>query len=109
MSEMTTITAGTRPSAEGLALFRALSDPIRLAIVDVLREGPSCGRDLRERLQLSPPLLSHHLRVLMNAGLIHCERVGRCLEVALDLDGFERLEAALPRRESAGLEVAGAR
>jgi ArsR family transcriptional regulator len=100
--------AEVRAPVEPLAAFRALSDPIRLAIIDVLREGPSCGRDLRERLQLSPPLLSHHLRVLLNAGLIQCERVGRCLEVALDLDGFDRLEAALPKH-AAGLEVADAR
>jgi ArsR family transcriptional regulator len=105
---MSTTTTEPRAALEPLVAFRALSDPIRLAIVEVLREGPSCGRDLRERLELSPPLLSHHLRVLLNAGLIHCERVGRCLEVALDLDGFDSLEAALPKR-AAGLEVADAR
>jgi ArsR family transcriptional regulator len=96
-------------SPEGLAAFRALSDPARLAIVDELRGGPLCGRDLRERLELSSSLLSHHLRVLHKAGLIHYARVGRCLEVALDHDGFGRLEAALPKRAEAELEVADAR
>jgi ArsR family transcriptional regulator len=105
---MITTPVELRSPAGPLAAFRALSDPVRLAIIDVLREGPSCGRDLRERLQLSPPLLSHHLRVLLNAGFIRCERVGRCLEVALDLDGFERLEAALPKHP-AGVEVTDAR
>ncbi len=105
---MTAIATDQGAAQEQLAVFRALSDPARLAIVDVLREGPSCGRDLRDRLQLSPPLLSHHLRVLVNAGLVRCERVGRCLEVVLDLAGFERLEAALPKR-AAGLEEADAR
>jgi len=94
---------------ERLAAFRALSDPARLAIVDELRGGPLCGRDLRERLQLSSSLLSHHLRVLNKAGLIHYARVGRCLEVELNHDGFDRLEAALPRRTRTELEVADAR
>jgi ArsR family transcriptional regulator len=94
---------------EPLVVFRALSDPVRLAIVDELRAGPLCGVDLRERLHLSPPLLSHHLRVLLKAGLIRCRRDGRCLEVTLDLDGFDRLEAALPRRGEARAKAANAR
>jgi DNA-binding transcriptional ArsR family regulator len=96
-------------SVAQLAAFRALSDPARLAIIDELRAGPLCGRDLRERLQLSSPLLSHHLRVLHKAGLIHYARIGRCLEVALDFGGFDRLEAVLPRQAQSELEVAGAR
>ncbi|MGA9760981.1 MAG: metalloregulator ArsR/SmtB family transcription factor [Gaiellaceae bacterium] len=106
---MTAIDTEQRASTERLAGFRALSDPVRLAIIDELRAGLLCGRDLRERLQLSSPLLSHHLRVLLNAGLVHCRRIGRCLEVELDLDGFDRLEAALPKRAEAELEAIDAR
>jgi ArsR family transcriptional regulator len=106
---MTTTAPEQRTSLAQLDAFRALSDPLRLAIVDELRAGPLCGRELRERLQLSAPLLSHHLRVLRNAGLVQCERVGRCLEVKLDPDGFERLEAALPERVEAEPEAADAR
>jgi ArsR family transcriptional regulator len=92
---------GQSTSLERLVAFRALSDPVRLAIIDEVRNGPVCGVDLREQLHLSPPLLSHHLRVLLKAELIHCRRDGRCLEVTLDLDGFERVQAALPKREDA--------
>jgi ArsR family transcriptional regulator len=88
----------TGPPAELVAAFRALSDPVRLAIVQELCAGPLCGRDLRERVQVSSPLLTHHLRVLRDAELVGCRRIGRCLEVALDLHGFERIEAVLPLR-----------
>ena len=96
-------------ATEPLAILRALSDPVRLAIINELRGGPLCGRDLRERLAVSSPLLSHHLRVLQRAELVNCERVGRCLEVTLNHEGFDRLEAVLPRRNEARTEGIGAR
>jgi DNA-binding transcriptional ArsR family regulator len=92
---MSAVPSQRRPAAEPVAGFRALSEPFRLAIVDELRAGPLRCRDLRERLRLSAPLLSHHLRVLEKAGLVRCRRAGRTVEVMLDPEGLERLRAAI--------------
>src|SRR2546429_2604915 len=66
-----------RPSvAESLAArFKALSDPTRVAIVNRLAGADEvCVCDFTLRLQLSQPTVSHHLRVLREAGLIEVSR-----------------------------------
>lgn len=67
--------------AEAMApMIGALADPVRLRIVSMLMaapDGSSCGCDLEEPLGLSQPTVSHHLKVLREAGLIEGERRGR--------------------------------
>jgi ArsR family transcriptional regulator len=55
---------------EATAVLKALADPNRLRIFKLLMHGDSCNGELNERLGLPPNLLSHHLRVLREAGLI---------------------------------------
>lgn len=75
-----------RSSAEQRAkVFKALSDPTRVDIVDALaKHGPLCGTDLANRLGISLALLSHHWDVLVEAGLIKKERVGQLRFCTLD-------------------------
>ena len=61
-------------SEEIVTLFKALADSNRLDILDVLMQGDSCNCELNERLGLPPNLLSHHLRVLREVGLINSRR-----------------------------------
>jgi ArsR family transcriptional regulator, zinc-responsive transcriptional repressor len=58
-------------------LLRALAAPVRIAIVLQLREAPRCVHDLVDALELPQPLISQHLRVLKEAGVVHGERRGR--------------------------------
>lgn len=61
-------------------MLSALADPVRLRIISMLMdapEGSACGCDLEEPLGLAQPTVSHHLRVLREAGLIEGERRGR--------------------------------
>lgn len=57
---------------------KALSDPIRLQLVDVLRRhaGKVCVCELQPLFEISQPTLSHHLKKLRDAGLVDCERQG---------------------------------
>ncbi|MCK6629505.1 MAG: metalloregulator ArsR/SmtB family transcription factor [Anaerolineae bacterium] len=55
---------------EATTVLKALADPNRLRIFNILMEGDSCNGELNERLGLPPNLLSHHLRVLRQAGLV---------------------------------------
>jgi DNA-binding transcriptional ArsR family regulator len=50
--------------------FKTLGDPVRWAIVRELRTGTRCACDLAAVADVSPPLLSHHLKVLREADLI---------------------------------------
>jgi DNA-binding transcriptional ArsR family regulator len=78
--------ASNRLTAEARAkIFKALSDPTRIAIVDALaKHGPMCGTDLAERLGITLALLSHHWDVLVEAGLIRKQRVGQLRICTLD-------------------------
>jgi ArsR family transcriptional regulator len=69
-----------RSSAEALAqLLKAVADPARLQLLALIRAseaGESCACDLSEPLGLSQPTVSHHLKVLTEAGLITREKRG---------------------------------
>jgi ArsR family transcriptional regulator len=68
-----------RAEAERMAVMaKALSDPVRLQLVDVLRKhaGKVCVCELVPLFELSQPTVSHHLKVLRDAGLVGSERRG---------------------------------
>ncbi|MEE8389863.1 MAG: metalloregulator ArsR/SmtB family transcription factor, partial [Anaerolineae bacterium] len=54
--------------------LKALSDPTRLSVFDMLMEGVQCNCEIAERLGLSLSLISHHLRILRQVGLVQSER-----------------------------------
>lgn len=58
-------------------LFRGLADPSRLAVLDVLRNGPKCVTDIAEAAGLSQPNTSLHLGCLEDCGLVKKERRGK--------------------------------
>jgi ArsR family transcriptional regulator len=68
-----------RAQAERMArIAKALGDPIRIQLVDVLRKhaGKVCVCELVPLFDLSQPTISHHLKVLRQAGLVGSERQG---------------------------------
>ena len=60
-----------------VTLFHALSDPIRLSILEMLRGGERCVCDLQDDLDTAQSKLSFHLKVLKDAGLVEDRREGR--------------------------------
>ena len=65
-------------------LLRALADPIRLQVVQLLAEGERCVCELTEALDLAQPRLSFHLRVMKEAGLISARQQGRWVYYRLE-------------------------
>ena len=68
-----------RAEAERMAtIAKALGDPVRLQLVDVLRKhaGKVCVCELVPLFDLSQPTVSHHLKVLRKAGIVDSERQG---------------------------------
>ena len=64
-------------------LLRALTAPIRLAVIDLLADDAYCVHELVDAIGVSQPLVSQHLRVLRGAGLVRTRRRGR--EVVYEL------------------------
>jgi ArsR family transcriptional regulator len=58
-------------------MFKALGDPIRLRLMSMITSTREvCVCDLTDAFDVSAPTISHHLRVLREAGLVDCERRG---------------------------------
>ena len=57
-------------------VFHALSDPIRLEIVSYLRDGEKCVCEIVPHLSLIQPLVSRHLKILKDAGIVRCRKDG---------------------------------
>jgi ArsR family transcriptional regulator len=76
------------------AVAKALGDPIRLQLVDVLRKhaGKVCVCELVPLFDLSQPTVSHHLKVLREAGLVGSERRGLWAYYYVKHDALEGLE-----------------
>jgi ArsR family transcriptional regulator, arsenate/arsenite/antimonite-responsive transcriptional repressor len=60
----------------GSAIFKALSEPARLRILEMLSHGEQCACELLEGLSISQPTLSHHMRVLTDCGLVSGRKEG---------------------------------
>jgi len=77
--------------------LKVLSDPTRLIVLDLLIQGVQCNCELSGQLQLAPNLISHHLRVLAQVGLVSTERDSfdaRWVYYSVDKDVLEELTAA---------------
>ena len=70
-------------------VFRALSDPSRRRVLQLLRKGPMSAGDLSDQFQVSKPTMSAHFAVLKEADLIHAERAGKSIIYHLKLSVLE--------------------
>jgi ArsR family transcriptional regulator len=75
------------------ARFKALSDPLRLRILDRLRGGERCVCELTDALDAGQSLLSFHLKTLKDAGLVTDRRDGRWMHYALDVEALAEIDA----------------
>jgi ArsR family transcriptional regulator, arsenate/arsenite/antimonite-responsive transcriptional repressor len=78
--------------------FAALADPVRLQLLSILANAPDgevCICDFVEPVGKSQPTVSHHMKVLSDAGLVHGERRGKWVYYSLDRGQLASLRAAL--------------
>ncbi len=93
------------PLDEGQAVelskvFKALGDPVRLRLLSMIASkagGEVCVCDLTPAFDLSQPTISHHLKLLRQAGLIDCERRGTWVYYWLLPEMTDRLAGILTR------------
>lgn len=76
-------------------LFKALAEPARVKIVNLIATAgePVCACEFNDRLALSQPTISHHLKKLTDAGLVEREQRGKWAYFALRRDAVEKLAA----------------
>ncbi|MEU2390313.1 metalloregulator ArsR/SmtB family transcription factor [Streptomyces sp. NPDC007369] len=95
-------------AAELAKVFKALGDPVRLRLMSMIASrgegGEVCVCELTPAFDLSQPTISHHLKLLRQAGLIDCERRGTWVYYWVLPGVLDRLAAFLntPRAAGAG-------
>lgn len=72
-------------------LVKALADENRLAILQLLQSGEKCACVLLEKLHITQPTLSHHMKILCDAGIVDSCKDGKWMHYSLSLDGSKRL------------------
>ncbi|MDJ0705578.1 MAG: metalloregulator ArsR/SmtB family transcription factor [Leptolyngbyaceae cyanobacterium MO_188.B28] len=82
----------TIQSSSVVASFHALADPLRLKVVELLKDQELCVCDLCELLNVSQSKLSFHLKTLREAGLARGRQEGRWIYYSLNLPQFVVLE-----------------
>ncbi|WP_071191101.1 metalloregulator ArsR/SmtB family transcription factor [Trichormus sp. NMC-1] len=78
-----------------VAGFHALSDPIRVSVIELLRQRELCVCDLCDALEISQSKLSFHLKNLKEANLVNARHEGRWIYYSLNLPQFRVLEQYL--------------
>ena len=71
------------------SVFKALSDPTRRHVQEMLRKGPKSAGELAEAFDVSKPTMSAHFAVLREAGLVTTERNGKQLIYRLQMPVLE--------------------
>ncbi|MFB7940884.1 ArsR/SmtB family transcription factor [Streptomyces sp. NPDC056049] len=88
-----------REEAERLAaMLKAIADPTRLQILRLIERSPTaeaCVCDLTECLGLRQPTVSHHLKIMTEAGLLKRDRRGTWVWYSVDRDGLRRVRDIL--------------
>ena len=70
-------------------VFKALADPTRRRVLELLRERPMTAGDLAEHFDFTKPTMSAHFAVLREAGLVDVERAGKTMIYRLKLSVLE--------------------
>ena len=76
-------------------IFKALGDENRIRILKILRSGETCACHLLEELNISQSTLSHHMKILCDAGLVTGRKEGKWMHYSICCEGVCGLRAIL--------------
>lgn len=82
--------------------FKALCDPNRLYILDILKTGELCACRLLEMLNVSQSTLSHHMKILVDANLVNARKDGKWSHYSLNEEGVRYLVLYLENLKNIG-------
>ncbi|MBY0573374.1 MAG: metalloregulator ArsR/SmtB family transcription factor [Undibacterium sp.] len=85
------------------SIFKALADPTRRRVLQLLQGGPMGAGELADFFEVSKPTMSAHFLILVNAGLIEAEKQGRTITYRLQMSVLE--EALLGFAQTFGMAL----
>ena len=72
---------------ENARVFKAFCDENRLTILEILQSGEKCACELLEKLQISQPTLSHHMKILVESGIVTPRKEGKWTYYSFSKEG----------------------
>lgn len=82
---------------EDAKLLKAVADENRLAILKLLLSGEKCGCILLEKLNITQPTLSHHMKILCDAGVVKGCKEGKWIHYSICQKGSEKLKKVISK------------
>ncbi len=80
---------------EYIPVFKALADETRINIIDMLSCGEMCACDILEKLSITQPTLSYHMKILTDSGLINVTRDGTWMRYTINHGKMEKVSDLL--------------
>ena len=71
---------------DNIKILKALGETNRLKIIDMLSSGEKCACIILESFHFTQPTLSHHMKVLMDSGIVKCRKEGTWMYYSLDIE-----------------------
>ncbi len=87
-------------------VFKAICDPKRVAIVELLRSGEKCACKLTDELDIAQSALSYHMKILCESGLVSCRHEGKWSHYQISKEGSEAALAILQELTSLSTDIA---
>ena len=78
-------------------IFKALSNPKRVQIFDMLSNGEMCACILLAHLHITQPTLSHDMSLLINANLVKSRREGQRILYSLNMDSLQKMQNVMKK------------
>lgn len=77
------------------AMFKAFCDENRVRILELLRTGEKCACKLLEEIKVTQPTLSHHMKILCDAGIVIGRKEGKWMHYSISEEGVEQAKKYL--------------
>ena len=77
------------------AIFKAFCDENRIRIIKLLRTGEKCACKLLEEINVTQPTLSHHMKILCDAGIVVGRKEGKWMHYSISTQGIEQVKECL--------------
>lgn len=76
---------------EDAKVFKSLSDENRLAILELLKDGEKCAQEIIDIMDIAQPTLSHHMKILTDAGIVEYRKEGKWIYYSISENGKRNL------------------
>ena len=78
-------------------VFKAFCDEKRLTILEMLQSGEKCACVLLEKLEISQPTLSHHMKILVDSGIVAARKQGKWTHYSISAEGCKTAASLLKK------------